>query len=40
LGEKMPGLLIKNSNLSKTTKENLFYKNALDWLAIASNYFK
>ena len=40
LGEKMPGLLIKNSNLSKTTKENLLYKNALDWLAIKSNYFK
>ena len=40
LGEKMPGLLIKNSNLSKTTKENLLYKNALDWLAIKSNYFE
>ena len=40
LGEKMPGLLIKNSNLSKTTKENLLYKNALDWLALKSNYFE
>ena len=40
LGEKMPGHLIKNSNLSKTTKENLLYKNALDWLAIKSNYFE
>ena len=40
LGEKMPGLLIKNSNLSKITKENLLYKNALDWLAIKSNYFE
>ena len=40
LGEKMPGLLIQNSNLSKTIKENLLYKNALDWLAIKSNYFK
>lgn len=40
LGEKMPGTLIKNSNLSKTTKENLLYKNALDWLAIKSNYFE
>ena len=40
LGEKMPGLLIKNSNLSKATKENLLYKNALDWLAIKSNYFE
>ena len=40
LGEKMPGSLIKNSNLSNTTKENLLYKNALDWLAIESNYFK
>ena len=40
LGEKVPGLLIKNSNLSKTTKENLLYKNALDWLAIKSNYFE
>ena len=40
LGEKMPGTLIKNSNLSKTTKDNLLYKNALDWLAIKSNYFE
>ena len=40
LGEKMPGLLIKSSNLSRTTKENLLYKNALDWLAIKSNYFE
>ena len=40
LGEKMPGSLIKDSNLSKTTKENLLYKNALDWLAIKSNYFE
>ena len=40
LGEKMPGLLIKNSNLSKGTKENLLYKNALDWLGIKSSYFE
>ena len=34
LGETEPGSLIKNSNFSNEIKENLLYKNALDWLAL------
>ena len=39
LGETKPGSLIKNSNLTRETKENLLYKNALDWLALKNNFF-
>jgi len=40
LGEAEPGSLIKNSKLSKENKENLLYKNALDWLALKHNFFE
>ena len=40
LGELEPGSLIKNSNLTKEIKENLLYKNALDWLALKNNFFE
>ena len=38
LGESEPGSLIKNSNFSKEIKENLLYKNALDWLALKNTF--
>ena len=34
LGELEPGSLVKDLNFSKEIKENLLYKNALDWLAL------
>ena len=40
LGETKPGALIKNSNFSKEIKENLLYKNALDWLALKNIFFE
>jgi len=40
LGEGRPGELIESSNLPNQTKENLLYKNALDWLDLPYNYFK
>ena len=40
LGESEPGSLIKNSNLSKEIKENLLYKNALDWLALKNTFIE
>ena len=40
LGEIKPGSLIKNSNLTKETKENILYKNALDWLDLKNDFFE
>lgn len=40
LGEKKPGELIEDSELSKDLKEKILYKNALDWLNIKKNHFK
>ena len=40
LGEAEPGSLIKNSNFSNEIKENLLYKNALDWLALKNTLIK
>ncbi len=40
LGEKDPGALIESSSLSSEIQDNLFYKNALDWLALPYDHFK
>ena len=40
LGERRPGELIESSRLSNQTKENLLFKNALDWLDLPYNHFK
>ena len=40
LGETKPGSLIKNSNLTKETKANILYKNALDWLDLKNDFFE
>ena len=40
LGEERPGKLIESSKLSNQTKDNLLYKNALDWLDLPYNYSK
>ena len=40
LGETEPGSLIKNSNFSNEIKENLLYKNALDWLSLKNTFFE
>ena len=40
LGEERPGKLIESSKLSNQTKDNLLYKNALDWLDMPYNYSK
>ena len=40
LGEMKPGSLIRNSELTDQVKENLLYKNALDWLSFQNDYFR
>ena len=40
LGERRPGELIESSRLPNQTKENLLFKNALDWLDLPYNHFK
>ena len=40
LGEGRPGELIESSRLPNQTKENLLFKNALDWLDLPYNHFK
>ena len=40
LGEMKPGSLIRNSELTDQVKENLLYKNALDWLSLQNDYFR
>ena len=40
LGEAIPGELIEQSKLPNQTKENLLFKNALDWLNLPYDYFK
>ena len=39
LGEQSPGLMIENSDLKLSTKENILYKNALDWLGLSHDHF-
>ena len=39
LGEKIPGSMIEKSQLESSIKENILYKNALDWLGLSHDYF-
>ena len=39
LGESLPGSMIEKSNIASSTKENLLFKNALDWLDLPHNHF-
>ena len=39
LGESLPGSMIEKSNLASSTKENLLFKNALDWLDLPHDNF-
>ena len=40
LGELSPGKLIESSDITIGTKDQILFKNALDWLALPYNYFK
>lgn len=40
LGEQVPGELIMSSDFSKTVKEKLLYKNALEWLKLGEERFR
>jgi len=40
LGEELPGSLIESSDLVTSTKENILYKNALDWLGLPHGHFE
>jgi len=40
LGEELPGSLIESSDLITSTKENILYKNALDWLGLPHGHFE
>ena len=39
LGESLPGSMIEESNMKLSTKENLLFKNALDWLDLPHDNF-
>ena len=39
LGESLPGSMIEESNFESSTKDNLLFKNALDWLGLTLDYF-
>lgn len=39
LGENIPGNMIENMDLDSTTKKNLLYASALEWLGIDQQYF-
>ena len=39
LGEQIPGSMIEKSGLKSSIKENILYKNALDWLGLSHNHF-
>ena len=39
LGEQIPGSMIENSDLKSSIKENILYKNALDWLGLSHDHF-
>ena len=39
LGESLPGSMIEKSNIASSTKENLLFKNALDWLDLPHDIF-
>lgn len=40
LGESVPGAMIERSNLEISTKNNLLYRNALDWLGLPHDHFE
>ena len=39
LGEQIPGSMIEKSDLKSSIKENILYKNALDWLGLSHDHF-
>ena len=39
LGEQIPGSMIEKSHLKSSIKENILYKNALDWLGLSHDHF-
>ena len=39
LGEQIPGSMIEKSGLKSSIKENILYKNALDWLGLSHDHF-
>ena len=39
LGEQIPGSMIEKSQLKSSIKENILYKNALDWLGLSHDHF-
>ena len=39
LGEESPGMMIENSDLGASTKNNILFKNAMDWLGLSDGHF-
>ena len=39
LGEESPGMMIENSDLLTSTKNNILFKNAMDWLGLSHGHF-
>ena len=39
LGEQIPGSTIEKSDLKSSIKENILYKNALEWLGLPHDHF-
>ena len=39
LGEESPGMMIENSDLRTSTKNNILFKNAMDWLGLSHGHF-
>ena len=39
LGEQIPGSMIEKSDLKSSIKENILYRNALDWLGLSHDHF-
>ena len=39
LGEDSPGMMIENSDLRASTKNNILFKNAMDWLGLSHGHF-
>ena len=39
LGEESPGMMIENSDLLISTKNNILFKNAMDWLGLSRGHF-
>ena len=39
LGEESPGMMIENSDLRASTKNNILFKNAMDWLGLSHGHF-